>query len=609
MKMTLTIARLVLGTFAIATAAFSLAAESTGGDYSPYVAQAGSKRVLWGDTHLHTTLSLDARAFGVELDVRTAYRFARGEQVRATHGQNVKLSRPLDFLVVSDHSDAMGTMSDIISGNPDFIANETIAGWHQRLANSEGADLMKARMEVMLALTTGTAPDILFARDFFADVWNDYLAAAEEYNEPGRFTTLIGYEWTSSPEGNNLHRNVLYRDGADKASQLLPFTSTESANPEDLWRWLQAYEDQTGGEILAIAHNGNISNGLMFPDVNPDTGEPLTAEYAQTRARWEPLYEVTQIKGDGETHPFLSTNDEFANYETWDRANFEGRAKTPQMLKFEYAREALKRGLLLDNTLGTNPYQFGMIGSTDSHTGLATGEENNFFGKMSFMEPSPSRWQRPVGEVGDFRVMGWEMAASGYAAVWATENTREAIFDAMKRRETYATTGPRIVVRFDAALGSQQVPMGGNLTGAESQVPMFSVVALKDPDGANLDRVQIVKGWLDDNGETREVVHDVVWSGERVRGEDGKLPAVGNTVNTATASYANSIGAAQLEARWKDPDFDPDESAFYYVRVLEIPTPRWTAYDAARFDIEMSAEVPMTTQERAYTSPIWYQPD
>lgn len=584
-------------------------ADDAGDIYSPYATQVGDKRLLWGDTHLHTTLSLDARSFGVELDAETAFRFARGEQVRATHGEYVKLSRPLDFLVVSDHSDAMGTMSEIIRGNPDFIANDTVASWHERLTTAEGRDLLKARMEVMLALTKGTAPDFLFDPDFFREVWQDYLDTAEAFNEPGRFTTLIGYEWTSSPQGNNLHRNVLYRDGADKAGQLLPFTTADSDNPEDLWRWLQAYEDKTGGEVLAIAHNGNISNGLMFPETNPVTGEPLSGDYARTRARWEPLYEVTQIKGDGETHPFLSVNDEFADYETWDRANFDGQSKTESMFQYEYAREALKRGLLLGESLGTNPYQFGMIGSTDSHTALATGDEDNFFGKMSYLEPSANRWQDSLGEVGDFKVLGWEMAASGYAAVWATDNTRAAIFDAMKRRETYATTGPRMVVRFDAELGDQKVPMGGSLSAHESVAPVFSVSALKDPDGANLDRIQVVKGWVDASGETREFVYDVVWSGEREPDQDGKLPPVGNTVDVPTARYSNTIGAVELSADWQDPDFDARQPAFYYVRVLEIPTPRWTAYDAVRFDVQMDSKVPMITQERAYTSPIWFKPN
>ena len=586
--------------------------------YSPYAnsdtyehrSDSSGKRVLWGDTHLHTTLSLDARAFGVELDQATAYRFARGEQVTSTHGQEVRLARPLDFLVVSDHSDAMGTMNEIIAGNPRFMGDEKVAEWNQRLNNTEDENILLTRMEVMTALTDGSAPEILADPKFFRQTWNDYLAVADKFNDPGKFTAVIGYEWTSSEGGNNLHRNVLYRDGADKASKVLPFTSTESGNPEDLWKALEEYEKTSGGKVLAIAHNGNISNGIMFPEINPETGKPLTKDYAQTRKRWEPLYEVTQIKGDTEAHPLLSPNDEFADYETWDAGNFAGVRKTDEMIPYEYARTALGRGLQLEQNLGTNPYQFGMIGSTDSHTGLATGEEDNFFGKLSYMEPSKDRWKNPLGNVNGVITWGWQMTASGYAAVWAEENTREAIFDAMQRRETYATTGPRMVVKFHAQLGAQHVPMGGELIQQSEKkiAPSFRVEAWKDPMGANLDRIQIIKGWLED-GKAYEKVHDIVWSGDRKAKANGKLPAVGNTVNVESATYENSIGDSHLYSNWRDLDFDAKQKAFYYVRVIEIPTPRWTAFDAVVFNTSVDDEkVPMTTQERAYSSPIWYTP-
>ncbi|NND81753.1 MAG: DUF3604 domain-containing protein [Gammaproteobacteria bacterium] len=578
--------------------------------YSPYASTEDSKRVLWGDTHLHTTLSLDARAFGVELDQEAAYRFARGEQVTSTHGEAVKLARPLDFLVVSDHSDAMGTMAEIISGNESFMTDEKVVDWNKRLNDTTAKDILQTRMEVMRALTNGSAPEILFDSDFFATTWQNYLQVADQYNEPGRFTAMIGYEWTSSEGGDNLHRNVLYRDGAAKAGVMLPYTVAESFNPEGLWDWMQRYEDASQGQVLAIAHNGNISNGIMFPEDNPVTGKPLSAEYAKTRARWEPLYEVTQIKGDTETHPMLSPNDEFADYETWARGNFEGVPKTDAMIPFEYARAALTRGLRLDSKLGTNPYQFGMIGSTDSHTGLATGDEDNFFGKMSYMEPRPGRWDGVLGDTGGQLTMGWEQTASGYAAVWATDNTREAIFDAMMRRETYATTGPRMTVQFDAVHGKQQVPMGGELgRSRNSKAPVFKVSAWKDPLSANLDRVQIIKGWENADGATQEKVFNVVWAGDRFLDAAGKLPAVGNTVDIKTASYRNSIGASQLAVDWQDPEFDAKQKAYYYARVLEIPTPRWVAYDAMRFNLTIdNPEVPLITQERAYTSPIWYTP-
>ena len=448
---------------------------------------------------------------------------------------------------------------------------------------------------------------------------------------PHKFTAFIGYEWTSLVHGNNMHRVVIYRDGGDKGGQLVPFTTIAplgSTNPRDLWRWLEDYEAKTGGDVLAIAHNGNLANGIMFPLKAQYDGKRLDDEYAETRAKWEPLYEVTQIKGDGETHPYLSPNDEFADYETWDIGNLDvSEAKTNDMLAGEYAREALKRGLAIEKKLGTNPYQFGMIGSTDSHTSLATGQDDNFFGKHSGAEPSPERMTHPFMTNERGTIMGWQQVASGYAGVWATENTREAIFDAMERKEVYATTGPRMTVRFyggwnytDQDLNSRQpafagyrkgAPMGGELGDrpASASAPSFMVYALRDPIGANLDRIQIVKGWLDDNGETHEQVFDVAWAGERQLDGDGKLAPVGNTVDAANANWTNTIGAAELGAVWVDPNFDASQKAFYYARVIEIPTPRWSTYEAFRFGIPIPEGAPVATQERAYTSPIWYSPE
>lgn len=594
--------------------------------YSPYAGRNYPTKVLWGDTHLHTSLSLDARAFGVTVGPEGAYRLARGEEITTSHGEKIKLSRPLDWLVVADHSDAMGAMSKIIEGDPNLLRDPTIRDWHERIAKGGDSALM-ATMDVIQTFTEGKTPDVIMDQRFAKSIWSRYLEIAEQYNEPGRFSAMIGYEWTPTPRGANLHRNVLYRGDADEAKQMLPFTAADSTNPEDLWIWMEAYENKTGGQVLALAHNGNLSNGIMFPEVNPANGEPLTKGYAETRIRWEPLYEVTQIKGDGETHPYLSPNDEFADYETWDKANLGPVPKKPEMLQYEYAREALKNGLKLEQKLGVNPYKFGMVGSTDSHTGLPTAEEENFFGKHSGKEPKAGRWNALVGEIGDIKWYGWEQVSSGYAAVWATENSREAIWDAMKRKEVYGTTGPRMTVWFfggwdfmakDAKARTpgligyaKGVSMGGDLSKApENKAPSFLVAALKDPYSGNLDRIQIVKGWLDSQGKTSEKVYDVVWGdAERRRpGTDGKLPPVGNTVDVAEATWTNTIGDPELITVWKDPDFDPSLRAFYYARVIEIPTPRWTAYDAKRYDIKMSDEVPMVTQERAYTSPIWYTP-
>jgi hypothetical protein len=597
--------------------------------YSPYAGRNFPTEVYWGDTHLHTNLSLDARAFGVTLGPEEAYRFARGEEVTTSHGLRFKLSRPLDFLVVSDHSDGVGAMNEIIDGNPNLLRDSTVRDWHNRLV-AGGEEAFTATMDVINSFSQGNIPDVVKDKQFTQSVWERYLKIAEKYNEPGRFTTIIGYEWTSTEEGNNLHRNVLYRDGIEEARQMIPYTAAESFNPEDLWRWMAAYEEKTGGRVLALAHNGNMSNGIMFPvEVNPASGKPLTRNYVKNRARWEPLYEVTQIKGDGEAHAFLSPNDEFADFETLELGNLNLTVvKEEYMLQYEYAREALKNGLKLERKLGTNPYKFGMVGSSDSHTALAAVEEENYIGKHAGTEPEPGRWDHPMAKFAGRQYEGWAMSASGYAAVWATENTREAIFDAMMRREVYATTGPRILVRFwggwdfapkdalsrlPAEVGyTKGVPMGGELFKAPAgKSPTFLVAALKDPLSGNLDRIQIVKGWLGKDGKTYEKVYNVSWGDadkRRLSRRTGRLTPVGNTVDVANATWTNTIGDPELITVWKDPDFDRSLKAFYYARVIEIPTPRWTAYDAKRFGVRMTADVPMTIQERAYTSPIWYTP-
>ena len=596
--------------------------------YSPWAGRSFPTRPLFGDTHTHTSFSMDAGAFGARLGPRDAYRFAKGEEITASSGQLAKLSRPLDFLVVTDHSDNMGFFPDLLAGKAELLADPLGRRWYDMMQSGKGAD---AAIEIVTAFGAGKFKGpILYTpdSDAYRSAWQETIDAAEEANNPGRFTAFIGYEWTSNTGGNNLHRNVIFRDNADLARQVVPYTTLPpgSDNPRDLWKWMAAYEDKTGGDVLAIPHNGNLSNGRMFPMIEPGTNKPIDREYAETRATWERLYEATQIKGDGETHPFLSPNDEFANFERWDKGNLDlSVPKTPEMLEFEYVRSALKNGLKLEQELGVNPYKFGMVGSTDAHTGLAAVEEDNFFGKTASSEPSAERTSHPFVKRGDLVIMGWEQTASGYAAVWATENTREAIFDAMARRETYATTGSRMLVRlfggFDfvaadantrspAIAGyTKGVPMGGDLGLAPNgKAPTFLVAALKDPIGANLDRYQVVKGWLDSAGEVHEQVYDVAWAGDRKAGADGKLPPVGNTVDVANATWTNTIGAPELVAVWTDPDFDPAQSAFYYGRVLEIPTPRWTAYDAKYFGITLPPEVPMAMQERAYTSPIWYSP-
>ena len=601
-------------------------------DFSPYANRNFPTNVYWGDTHVHTGVSMDAGAFGARLQPADAFRFARGEQLESSTGQDVKISRPLDFLVVSDHSDNMGFFPDLLSGNPKMLADPTGRRWYDMIV-AGGQEGVKAAVEIIQALTQNNMPEALASlpgTELYRSTWEAGVNAAEQANDPGKFTAFIGYEWTSTDKGYNLHRNVIYRDGAARALMVEPYTTVPplgSPDPRDLWKWMQSYEDKTGGRLLAIAHNGNMSNGTMFPMERTITGGPVDRSYVETRARWEPLYETTQIKGDGETHPYLSPDDEFADYETWAVGNLDlSELKEDSMLSGEYSRRALQMGLQLEEKLGTNPYKFGLMAATDTHTALSTAEENNFFGKHSGAEPNPKRIFHPMAKVGDNEYAGWSMVASGYQGVWARENTRAALFDAMMRKETYGTTGPRILVRFfggwdfeaadaqgrlPADVGYMKgVPMGGDLSAAPAgKSPTFLVAALKDSLSGNLDRIQIVKGWVDGRGERHEKVFDVVWSGDRQPGSDGKLPAVGNTVDVANATWTNSIGSPELIATWADPDFDPDLRAVYYARVLEIPTPRWTAYEAKHYAIEMpSKEIPMTTQERAYTSPIWYTP-
>jgi hypothetical protein len=599
--------------------------------YSPHAGRGIPTRPYWGDTHLHTGASMDAGAFGARLTPNDAFRFAAGEEVTASNGMRVKLARPLDFLVVADHSDNMGFFPKLFAGDPAFLADPTGKRWYDGVQKG-GHDAVQTAMDIIDQFSKGTFPKAMASvpgTSTFRSAWEVTLKAAEANNKPGTFTAFIGFEWTSNTGGNNLHRVVVFRDNAEKASLVEPYTTIRPAgsdDPKDLWKYLQAYEESTSGQVLAIAHNGNLSNGIMFPELDSFTGKPVTREYAETRAKWEPIYEVTQIKGDGEAHPFLSPNDEFADYETWDKFNLNMSVpKEKSMLPFEYARSALQIGLQIEARVGTNPYKVGLIGSTDSHTGLATADEDNFFGKHAGVEPGPARAAHPVGCFGKNCIFGWTQAASGYAAVWATENTREAIFDAIERKETYATTGPRMFVRFfggwdfvaadaknrlPADVGyAKGVPMGGDLRAAPAgKSPTFLVGAMKDPLSGNLDRIQIVKGWVDAKGARQEKVYDVAWSDNRKPGANGKLPAVGNTVDVANATWTNTIGASELITAWKDPSFDPSLRAVYYARVLEIPTPRWTAYDARYFGVTMPPEVPMTTQERAYTSPIWYTP-
>ena len=593
------------------------------------VLSAYPQQVLWGDTHLHTDNSIDAFGFGTRLGPDAALQFARGDEVTATMGMKAKLSRPLDFLVIADHSDGLGATRRLYDAPRIAIRDETLLRWHDMMHESPEQS-QRAIGELINAAATGTLPAALRDAENQAkatrDIWTSHLATIDRYYEPGKFTPIAGFEWTLMPGGNNLHRVVMFRDGYDRTSSVIPYPGIDGP-VEGLFDYMDAYEKSTGGKVLAIPHNSNLSNGMMFELTMPDGG-PMTADYARRRALREPVVEATQIKGDSESHPFLSPNDEFASYGDagWELGNLPLTAgKDNAMFAGEYLREALKRGLSIEQQTGVNPYKFGMIGSTDSHTSLATADENNFFGKHTGNEPNKDRAlasQNLGTREGRF---GWHYLASGYAAVWARGNTRAEIFDAMMRREVYATTGPRMTVRFfggfdfgavdfakdwvDAAY-AKGVPMGGDLVDA-GKAPQFIVSALKDPEGAHLDRVQIVKGWVDGNGAQQERVFDVVWANaDKRRKVAGKVPGDGNTVNLEDATYTNTIGAPELRTVWTDPEYQAGQKAFYYVRVLEIPTPRWHVYDAVRFGFTLTGEAlkNAVAQERAYSSPIWIGP-
>ncbi|CTQ76711.1 DUF3604 domain-containing protein [Roseibium alexandrii] len=594
-------------------------------EYSPYAGDHFPNRVLFGDTHLHSSWSTDSGMAGGTLGQDAGYRVSRGEEVTSHLGWKVKLIRPLDFIVMADHAENLGLADFIRRSDPLVLANPVGKKWHDMVKSGNGYD---AFLEWLRANDT----DLINEPRMLATAWDSATSNADKYYQPGTFTTFHGFEWTSHPGGNNMHRVVIFRDGKDRTSQVMPYSQYDSTNPEDLWDYMAGYEDKTGGQVLAIPHNGNLSNGLMFAmetiDGNKLSGTAIDADYAAKRIKWEPLAEVTQQKGDGEAHPLLSPDDAFADFETLDAANLNGQqSKTPEMLPREYARAALKTGLKAKQDLGVNPFKFGMIGSTDNHTALPTSREENNFSKASFVEPSAERAFHPLVAAADpaNSIMEADVGASGLAAVWARENTRESIWDAMARKETYATSGTRIrvrvfggwdfeadeVVRPDFARTgyARGVPMGGDLKDAPNgEAPKFMIRAVRDPDGANLDRIQVVKGWLDANGETQEKIFDVACADREIVNNacDGD---VGNTVDVADASYTNTIGDALLAAHWTDPEFDPSLSAFYYVRVLEIPTPRWTAYDAKFFGTKMPEGTAMQLQDRAYTSPIWYTPE
>ena len=621
---------------AVCTAALAISAcsENADGDDNSSAAIVNTEypeQVFWGDTHLHTDNSIDAFGFGNRLDAEAALRFARGEEVTATKGAQAKLSRPLDFLVIADHSDAMGATKAIMEApRIALLTNKFLLRWHDMMNESDEGSL-RVTAELIDGAAKGTLPSSLTdpaeTRERTADLWAKHGETVDQYNEPGKFTAFMGFEYTPMPDGDNLHRVVMFRDSPKKMGDTLPFGALGDQDPEKLWAYMEAYEQKTGGKVLAIPHNSNVSNGRMFA-MNKFDGSPIDAAYVKTRALREPIVEVTQIKGDSEAHPFLSPNDEFADFGVagWDKCNLScTKDMPPESYAGSYVREALKRGLELTLAVGANPFKFGMIGSTDSHTSLATADEDNFFGKHSGNEANNKDRALTPQNLGTREGrFGWHYLASGYAAVWATSNTREAIFDAMMRREVYATTGPRMQVRFFGGFDfgaedmadlvkagyTKGVPMGGDLSGGDGKTPKFLISALMDPESASLDRIQVIKGWVDATGNSQEKIYNVSWSDpdRRKLGADGKLTPVPNTVDLTKGTWDNATGAPELVTFWQDPDFDPAQNAFYYVRVLEIPTPTWPVYDALKFRLTLPDEVIKIQQERAYSSPIWYTP-
>ncbi|MEM9176104.1 MAG: DUF3604 domain-containing protein [Myxococcota bacterium] len=614
---------------------------------APTAQAEASRQLYWGDTHLHTAYSFDAFLNGNRsADPDTAYRWAKGLPViHPYHRARVQLETPLDFLVVADHAEFLGIIRKLYRGDFDHEGETPpfVTQLRQAIDSGRGAALFSGVLPAATVEPGETrdpvddegAPNTLpipgDGEALRATAWTETTTAADRHNEPGRFTAMIGWEWSSLPNGANLHRVVMTNANGETARTFLPYRSTDSSYPDDLWAWLDETSEATGAAFVAIPHNPNISKGYMFGATALD-GTPYTTESARTRARWEPVAEVTQYKGDSETHPDLSPDDPFADFETYE-GYIQTNVQTYKASVGDYARSALRRGLEIEAEVGANPYKFGMIGATDSHSGLAAAEEDNFWGKMAVDSTPETKDQFGVGRVVD----GWNIGAQGLAGVWADRNDRDAIMAAFRRREVYATTGPRMQVRFFGGWGfsardadaadlaergySKGVPMGGDLSGpppeagglarlfgAGAGAPSFLIQAAKDPKSANLDRVQVVKGWLDRDGTSRERVYDVAWSGDRPPDGDGRVGPVGNTVDLETGTYTNDVGAAELVQVWTDPDFDPAARAFYYVRVLEIPTPRHSLLDAIALQDTPSDKQPPTLQERAYTSPIWYTP-
>jgi hypothetical protein len=573
------------------------------------------RRALFGAVHVHTNFSFDAFTNGTVTTPEDAFKWATGQPIQGNkEGMQFRIKTPLDFYAVSDHAEMMGTFVQMLDPeNP--LSQHPMA---ERIMSPDQNTAMQAFAEILIDMSTGNLDPAFTDPEVSRTAWSHIVEMADEYNAPGEFTAFAAFEWSSNPDTRNLHRVVVFRDNDNLPE--LPFSAIDSERPEDLWNWMNAQRD-AGATLLAIPHNGNASDGMMFQTTDSD-GNPLTPAYVAERMRNEPLYEISQIKGTSETHPDLSPNDEFAGFEIWDYT-LSAEAERPTHREGSYVRQALLDGLSLAGQGVGNAFQYGFIGDTDTHNAAASNEEFNYTGKFAFESERSHRLLGLEGQPEGQKRQVREFSSGGLAGVWAEENTRESIFNAMARRETFATSGPHIQVRMFGGFGLSAdpggdwaatgyaggVPMGGELSAApEGAAPSFILWAVKDPNSGNLDRLQMVKGWVDADGEQHEQIYDVAWSDGRALGADGKLPPVGNTVDVASATYENSIGDVELFTVWTDPDFDPGQHAFYYLRALEIPTPRWSTYDAVALGVDIPKGLPATIQERAWGSPIWYTP-
>ena len=576
------------------------------------------KNSYFGETHLHTGWSFDEAIYNVKLGPENTYRHARGEKVLHPNGDTVQLKLPLDFMVVSDHAEYLGVLVRMYDPN-DPLSKHSLA--KQIVGSGNDLDASTKAFYGLVSQTIqkdgSTKPDsILNSDELKRTVWDEYIKITDRYNDPGKFTTLVGYEWSSQPNMSNQHRNVIFRSSKDLP---VPYSYFDSQHPEDLWKWMDT-QRENGHTLLAIPHNGNLSNGTMF-SMNDSFGNPITYEYAKARMRNEKLTEIIQTKGQSETHPLMAPNDEFAGFEIWTKP-----VAGPGVVKVEetnYVRNAFSNGLALEKKIGVNPFKYGVVGGGDIHTSIVSHEEYAHTGEHNLKSSSPKARLLVNAPNEPSKI---EQGTAGLSNVWAEENTREAIYDAMERKETWGTSGPRIVTRVFAGydFGNTQpgddnwaeigyhhgVPMGADMKeNTTEKAAQLMVYALKGPNSGNLDRIQVVKGWIDANGENQTKIYNVVWSGDRKLDANGKLPAVGNTVDIPNASYTNTIGSAELKTKWKDPDFDASQDAYYYLRVLEIPTPRWSTYDAKALGISPPKDFPATIQERAWSSPIWYNPN